>query len=57
MELLDTLKHRFEKHRHRHKAITWAQVLARHPAPGSVPSPESANCTLQPRLLDKPPKR
>jgi hypothetical protein len=29
MELLDTLKHRFEKHRHRHKAITWAQVLAR----------------------------
>ena len=27
------------------------------PWPGSVPSPDSANCTLRPRLLDKPPNR
>ncbi|MGS5089154.1 DUF4256 domain-containing protein [Hydrogenophaga sp. A37] len=29
MELLDTLKRRFEKHMDRHKTIKWAQVLAR----------------------------
>ena len=27
------------------------------PWPGSVPSPDSANCTLRPRLLDSPPNR
>ena len=29
MELLDTLKRRFEKHLHRHKGVAWPQVLAR----------------------------
>lgn len=29
MELLDTLKHRFEKHPHRHQGVVWTEVLAR----------------------------
>ena len=29
MELLDTLKRRFETHLHRHKGVAWPQVLAR----------------------------
>lgn len=37
MELLDTLKRRFEKHMPRHKGVAWAQVLARlESTPGAL---------------------
>lgn len=36
-ELLETLKHRFDKHKNRHKGIAWADVAARlEGAPGKL---------------------